>query len=439
VADWWNTVSNVIAMGLWTTWLTTVALTGVFAIWGALEHSGTVAAWVPAISHPGWIFLFGALFTLTLFGVVAKSGKLTFRIQNVAFFVSLGGIIIAILALLFVGNAAYVHHFNTFARSYTHRGDSYEYVIALAKANGFKPGGYTMSDTLGSVYVVLTVSIWAWVSAYLAGEQRGARSVGRQLRVMAGSGSFQILILFLTVVVFLHTAGRDFFESINYLNTIGKNPLPAPPYYTLLAGVVISNPVLAALLVFSFAFNIWCGLSELVLTTTRPLFAYAFDGLMPSKVANVNERTHTPIYAIGVLGLACLGITAYASFSATSFLTLWAYVGLFSFAMLMVTSISAIALPYRRPEDYERSPAKISVLGVPLVVIAGVLSFITCAIYFALIFIYPSVLGSATLGDAFGALGVCTISGLGIFYAAKYSRRNAAVPLEAVFAEIPPE
>ncbi len=438
-ADWLQFVSTVIAMALWTTWLTTVGLTGVFAIWGALKNNNTVAGWVPAISHPGWIFLIGCALTFAVFGVAAKSLKLSFRFQNTTFFISLIGLIIAIIALLLVGNASYINHFNTFAHRYTHRQDSYHYIIALAKANGFTHGGYKLSDTLGSIYVVLTVSVWAWSSAYLAGEQRGARSVGRQLRVMVGSGSFQILILFLTAFVFLHTAGNAFFGSINYLNTIGKNPLPAPPFYTLLAGVVVSNPVLAALLVFSFVFNIWCGLSELVATSSRPLFAYAFDGLLPSKVAEVNERTHTPLYALGLLCIGCIGVTAYASFSSASFLEIWSYVGLFSFVMLTVTAVSAILLPFRRREDYERSTARMSVLGIPVVMIAGVLAFITCAIYFALVFIYPSVLGTGTLVKTWSAVGICVLSSLVIYYIARYSRRNSAVPLEAAFAEIPPE
>lgn len=347
--------------------------------------------------------------------------------------------------LLLTSKATYISNFNHFAFVYTHQRDSYHAIIAQARANGFTPpsvGGYSASDTFNAIYMVLTVSIWAWSSAYLAGEMRHAARLRREVGVMAGSGGVQILIILVATMLFLHTAGSDFFSSINYLNTIGKNPLPAPPYYTLLAGVAFSNKLIVGLIVFSFVFGIWCGFWELIGAASRPLFAYSFDGIMPRRVADVNKRFHTPTGALAVLFVCALIVQAWASYSTfpAGFFRVWTYTGLFAFVMMAVTAITAIVLPWRRRELYERSPARRSVLGIPLMTIFGVLSLVTCGIYFWIIDKYESKLVTgASLKELWGATALVVLSGVVIYFIAKVVRLRQGSRLEAAFSEIPPD
>jgi APA family basic amino acid/polyamine antiporter len=441
-ADWLQFISAILAMALWTTWLATVGFAGVFSIWGALRGNDNVAGWATTVSTENWVFLLGLALIFAVFGAAAWSLKKSLWLQNATFLISTGGLVLAVIVMLFTSQSEYISNFNNFAQPYTNEPDSYHSIIAQAREAGFTPhsvGGYSLGDTIGSIFVVLTVSIWAWSSAYLAGEMRGARSASRQLKVMAGAGAIQILLILVATGLFLKAVGSDFFGSINYLNTIGENPLSAPPYYTLLAGVMVGNPIIAALIVFTFIFNIWSGLSQLIGATSRPLFAYSFDGILPQRLAAVNERTHTPIFAIGLLFLACIGVHAWASYATTGFFEIWAYVGLFAFVMMAVTAISAILLPIRRRDDYERSPAKFEIFGIPAVQIAGVASLFTCGVYFALVFKYPSVLGTATLQKAWAAVGIVVASAIVIFYVAKWVRRSEGIRLEAAYAEIPPE
>jgi len=320
-ADWLQFVSAILAMALWTTWLSTVGLSSVFSIWGSLRGNNQVTGWAATVMKEHWTFLLGLVLIVGVFGLAAASLKWSLRLQTATTFIALGGMVLAILVMLFTGNSSYISHFNDYAQPFTNQADSYHWIIAQAKENGFTPAseaGYSAGDTFGAIFVVLTVSIWAWSSAYLAGEMRGARSVGRQIKVMAGFGGFQIVLFLVAVAVFFKTAGTDFFQSVNYLNTIGANPLPAPPYYTLLAGLSTGSMILAALIVFTFVFNIWSGLWQLVAATSRPLFAYSFDGLLPRRLAAVNERTHTPILAIAFLFVCCIGVHAWASFKASA-------------------------------------------------------------------------------------------------------------------------
>jgi basic amino acid/polyamine antiporter, APA family len=444
-ADWLNWIGTIIAFGLWTTWLSTVALSSIFSTWGALRHNADVAGWANTVLSQNWTFGLGIPLILAVFACAVYSLKLSLRLQNITFFISTGGLLIACAVLVFTSKSTYIANFNHFAQAYTHKPDSYHDVIAQAKANGFTPpsvAGYSVSDTFSAIYMVLTVSIWAWSSAYLAGEMRRASSVKRQIGVMAGSGATQILIILVATILFLRTAGTDFFASINYLNTIGKNPLPAPPYYTLLAGVAVSSPIVVGLIVFSFVFGIWCGFWELIGAASRPLFAYSFDGILPRRVADVNDRTHTPIVALGVLFVGAVAVHAWASYSTfpAGFFKLWTYTGLFAFVMMAVTAISAIVLPWRRPALYQRSPANRSFLGVPLVTIFGALSLVTCGVYFWITDKYESKLVTgASLGALWLATALCTLSGVIIYFVAKIVRANQGVRLETAFTEIPPD
>jgi amino acid transporter len=440
--DWLLFLSSVLAMALWTTWLSNVALTSAFSVYGSIQNNARVSGWSTTVLSKGWTFGLGLVLIAAVFGLAAISLKGSLRMQNITFLVSTGGLLLGSVIMLFTSTGTFASHFNKYAQPYTKSPDSYHWVITQASKQGFNsPGvaGFSTADTLAAVWVVMTVSIWAWSSAYMAGEMRGANKASRQLKVMAGSGTAQILILLFATTVFLHTTGTTFFTSLNYLNTIGSSPLPAPPYYTLLTGLVATNPLVVGLLVGSFVLGIWAGLWELIGVTTRPLFAYAFDGVLPYKVADVNPRTRTPVFAIGVMAIACVGVHYWATYDNTGFFKIWAYVGLFAFVTMALTAISAILLPLRRPDDYARSTARYSILGIPAVQIAGVASLFTCGVYFFIVFKYPTVLGTASLRQAWTAVALALASGFIIFYVSRFLRARQGVKLDVAFSEIPPD
>jgi amino acid transporter len=438
-ADWLDLLSSVLAMALWTTWFATIGLSSAFSAWGALEHSSTVSNWATSMTQHGWEFGLGVALTVAMFGLAAVSLKKSLRVQNITFFLSVGGLVVAMLVMLFTSRSAYIAHFNHFAQPYTHVRDSYHSIISQAAKAGYDThGGYSASQTIGSLFVVFTTSIWAWSSMYVAGEMRGARSVRRQVIAMVGTGTFQILLFFLATLLFYSTAGHTFFVANNYLNTVGKSPLPSPPYYTLLAAVAATSPVLVAIILFTFVLNIWCGFWQLVWQTSRQVFAYSFDGILPEKFASVNERTHQPVFTLAILAVACIAMTAWATFE-VNFFNVWAYVGLFAFVMLAMSSLSAIFLPIRRRHEYEASGARISLLGVPLIQILGVGSLAVSIFYFYLAFHYPALLGTATVLQSIVAILGVAASAVLIYAAAKLYRDRRGTPLAYAFQEIPPE
>ena len=105
---------------------------------------------------------------------------------------------------------------------------------------------------------------------------------------------------------------------------------------------------------------------------------------------------------------------------------------------MALTAISAILLPIRRPADYAKSTARYSIFGIPAVQIAGVASLFTCSVYFFIVFKYPSVLGTASLTQAWTAVALALGSGFVIFYISRFVRQRQGLRLDTR-TEIPPD
>jgi hypothetical protein len=131
-------------------------------------------------------------------------------------------------------------------------------------------------------------------------------------------------------------------------------------------------------------------------------------------------------------------MTAWATFE-VNFFNVWAYVGLFAFTMLALSSLSAIFLPIRRRDEYQASSARMSVLGIPLIQILGVGSLVVSVLYFYLAFHYPALLGTATVLQSIVAILLVALSAILIYGAAKIYRDRRGTPLAYAFQEIPPE
>ena len=105
----------------------------------------------------------------------------------------------------------------------------------------------------------------------------------------------------------------------------------------------------------------------------RSFFAWSFDRLMPEKLADVNERTHSPVIAIVVVNVIIAGLTIWSVYSNVFQLVLGLIV-LAGCLGVVIVGVAAIALPLRRPDLYRSSPANVKFLGIPVLFIVAPLS-----------------------------------------------------------------
>jgi amino acid transporter len=184
--------------------------------------------------------------------------------------------------------------------------------------------------------------------------------------------------LWLTVglsVVFLllvdKTFGWSFYNNANALYANGKGILPIWPYPAMIVGWMVHSEAfqVGLILVMSLWFFGWVG--TLFLSSTRVIFAAAFDRVLPEAAASVSERRKVPMASLVLMLLPAVGLSALFSYWA-KFSSYILDATLVIAVTYLISAFAVVILPWRKPELWKASPAsRIKLLGVPIVPAAG--------------------------------------------------------------------
>jgi amino acid transporter len=409
-------------------------------ILGNVMNSETLVSLGNWAAGTGGTFILGLVMILLLILTLVSGTKKMFKIQNTFFTIAMIGTVMALLVFVFGNQSVFITNFNAFAQKYTSSADSYNYIINLAKEAGYNSElKSTFGATLPSVVCIFTFMMWNFWSVYLSGEMKSAGNRKRQMGIMFTALLWDTGFLALGAILIFNVLGKDFFTAINFLSTnaAAKYTLPVNPYFTLFAGVIIKNPLLNILIALSFL--LW-NLPAMIGNTFMPvrsLFAWSFDRVLPKKLSEVNERTHTPVPAILVVGAMVTLIFIWSTFS-TSFFTLLAMGVLCGVIEITLVAIAAIRMPYTQKDLYETSPAKGTWFGVPVLVVTGVLSLLVMALVTYLLMTYPGI-GIASPWLGLGFIVAVVAVGLLIYYISKLVQKRHGINIDLSFKELPPE
>src|SRR5438552_10045129 len=195
-----------------------------------------------------------------------------------------------------------------------------------------------------------------------------------------------VTVAMVAVVVLLinKTIGWNFYQSANaaYWNNLfavqgaAAPPVPIWPYPVMFAGFLVNNHLFQALLIIVMGlwFFGWAG--TLFLSSTRVIFAAAFDRVLPAWAANISAKRRVPYGSLVLMIVPSLGVSA-----------IWAYQPSFQGIFLWATGVIAITflgtvvaaaiMPWRRKDIFENSPiARFRVAGIPVITVTGVVSAI---------------------------------------------------------------
>jgi amino acid transporter len=224
-------------------------------------------------------------------------------------------------------------------------------------------------------------NLWPNWGATLYGEVRGATDFKRNFAGMAWALGVTTVLAIVVLFSISKSIGWDFYVQANgaYWNyawgyTDVAPSMPFWPYPALLAVFMSSSRILQIIVILLMSMW-WFGWSGTVfLSSTRVIFAAAFDRLLPEKVAEVDERTHTPIYALLMMVIPSIVISYLFAFDIFSFRSLTLDSTLVIAVTYLGTTLGAIVLPFKKPELYNASPiAKFKVFGFPLISLAGII------------------------------------------------------------------
>jgi APA family basic amino acid/polyamine antiporter len=438
ISSFWFTVNVLVSIAFITETLIVGALAPSLVAIGAIGDHKTLLDWGTTLeSSKSWLFVAGIIAIVLCSAVVGSGWKLSLRFQNWAFTLGMIGMAVAFVVLLVESGGSFIDHFNSFARSYTGKADSYHYLIAQAQADGVNVNpGTNFGNTIPVVGAVMGFSIYTWFAINIAGEVRQART-WKFATGMIAAAVVNFLGVLIFTLLFVHSFGGKFFTAINALNGGKHYPFPSPPFYVFLVSVASNSEFVAWILGLSLI-AIMLGLLWLnLLQPVRAMFAWAFDGVFPLKIAQVEKRTHVPIVAVGLTLALAIGLYSWAVYGSSLF-RVYVVAIVLAVVPMMLMSVSAMILPWRRRQLWESSVMNIRVRGVPLITVAGMFSF-AVSLFCLIVFLHYPGLGLTRPSDALKYLGILAAAAIVVYAVASYVRGQQGMSLTKATAEIPPE
>jgi amino acid transporter len=382
------------------------------------------------------------------------------QIQKICFYGGMVGLLI-VIALLFGGNPESFRaglEANSSALFGTEAGLVEKTATLGTDAFASTP---LMGGSIGLIFLTLPYlvffNLWPNWGATLYGEVRGATDFKRNVAGMGLALGVTTVLGIILLFAINKAVGFDFYMQANgawwnyvWAYTDQAPAMPFWPYPTLFAAFLTTNrfvQILVVVLMSLWWFG-WCG--TVFLSSTRVIFAAAFDRLLPEKVAEVDQRTGTPVYALLLMLVPSIIIAYMFAFDVSGFKALTLCSTLVIAVTYLGTTIAAIILPYKKPDLYNASPiAKYKILGVPLITVAGLIfgGFLVFLVveWFFDPWLNPDYAPAGLYGISLAntnsvifMLANYLLAGL-IYFGAKAARKREGIDLNKVHAEIPVE
>jgi len=415
-------------------------------LWATLKWTWPTggAAWFG--THNG-IFVV-SMITIVLAGVLVSIGMAGYaRIQKWCIYGGLVGFAVIVVLLLVNSHASFVSSFNLQAHKLFGINNAYGATQAAAAKIGFhaQPLGFgPLGPTMLLVPVMMFFILWPNWGATLYGEIRGASDFRRVFTGMFGGLWITVALTVVFLLLISKTMGWAFYQNSNQLNyqvfiltPHVSTVLPIWPYPVLFASWLVHNAAfqVALILVMSLWFFGWVG--TLFLSSTRVIFAAAFDRVLPDRAAEVSEKRKVPFYSLILMLLPAVGLSAVYAYNST-FVTYTYDATLVIAVTFLFSAIAVVLLPFLKKDLWRASPAsKIRVLGVQIVPAAG---WITIGL---LGFNLYEWLTNASYGvnnrDSLYYMGAMYVLAIVLYVAARVIRSRQGIDLGLINKEIPVE
>jgi len=400
------------------------------------DDSSLVTAGNDLATSENWQFGIGTALILVSAVLLAGGWRWTTRIMNGFWVLMMLGLATVFLVLLFKSQDGFVNSFNQFAGPITGESDTYDSIISTAHQEGIDTSpSFSMDSTWPTWAAICSLSIFSWLSIYISGEVRRAKDT-TQMKVMSLATLVHIGIAAVLALLFFSRFGHDFFYAINALGAEGS-PFAVGPFYTFLTSIAGDSTLLAWWLLVTFAASFPLLMIPNLTIPVRTLFAWALDGILPSRFAQVSPRTHAPNYAIGLTVVLSILVLRWAVTNGESFFDVLVEAFSLQLVTMILIGIAAMLLPYRRPEVWRSSATTQRFLGIPIVALAGALTAALLTGIFYVYLRYPDL--GIDKGQFFRHCAYILGAALLTFFIARAARLRQGVDVDKLAAEIPPE
>jgi len=353
---------------------------------------------------------------IIVFFYIAIGMKWYARIQKFCFIGGSIGLAIVFLLLLFGNNATFIANYNALAPQFgATTGDVYAATMQAGVDAG-TVAGPLFPLAIGASIVLIPMltffNLWPNWGSTLYGEVRGASDYKRNFAGMF----WAIVVTTVGAVIFFlligKTIGWEFYNNSNgafwnwgFGYTTTPPPLPIWPYPALFATFLVKSPALMFIVVLLMSLW-WFGWSgTLFLSSTRVIFAAAIDRMLPEWVSKIEPRTKTPIYALLLMVIPAMVVSALYAYKVGGFNTLTLDATVVIAITFLGSTIAGIVMPWRAKDVFDGSP--IAKYKVP-----AWFGGIVTAIYavFSIYLIYISFKYAWTILSGLGALAADSLT-----------------------------
>jgi amino acid transporter len=323
-------------------------------------------------------------------------------------------------------------------------GVSASQIIAMAREAGFDATPILWQNFLPMIALMWYAMLSPWWSQYLSGEIKSAETLGVHVKAIVLGGlttGIFVLLLYLGIYVGI---GKDLYNAIVYLFYFAPDKYPfgqtAPWIWNLARMMTGNNPIVGVSLSIPLFLAEWVLNAMNFLIFSRIFFAWAWDRLIPAKMAYVHPKWHTPVVSLIVtfiIGEISFILQTFQQIIGIPWLTdvMAATIGalLITFATAM---FCAAVVPYKNKEFYEASPMKkYEIAGIPLITILGL-----CGGILLLLMAYQYIVMELLNISWLLPLAILVfIVGIILYYIIKAIRRAQGIDITLAFKEIPAE
>jgi basic amino acid/polyamine antiporter, APA family len=380
-----------------------------------------------------------SLLTALLASVFIALGIRTYaRIQKICFYGGVVGLAIVALLLLVNSKTSFISHFNTEAAQTYGAKNAYQATLdaGMKDYNPSGVGAFNFSSTVLLIPMLLFFNLWSNWGATLYGEVRGASDFRKNIYAMGGALIATTVVGAILLLLFAKTFGWDFYNAANNAFWAGTGPIGVFPYPGTLAAFLMGSPILQFLLITLLALWFFGWVGSVFLSSTRVIFATAFDRVLPEWVAKVG-RNGVPYAALALMLIPSIPISAFYAYNAD--FASWTLDATLVIAVTFLGStVAAGILPWRKPEIYNASPiARYKVLGIPLITVSA--TMFGLILVFSLYHWFKDDVYGINNTASLRYMALMYLIAIGIYVGSRLYRRSQGMNLKMVYDEIPVE
>lgn len=396
------------------------------------------------ILSSGYLFGIAAVFLIISFVVAVIRPDYAWRLILWTGVITLVSTIVMFVALATISAGSFQAAYNSFLSSHNSslvqsgftNMTNYQKTIT---AGGWSPPASVLGASLLAFPLAWYSYTWYTLPSTWAGEIKHAR---RSMPITIVGAVIWIAVYFIVFLsLTVNAFGQPFLTSWSQLSSSSFSgyvstsiPAALSLYVPFFVYIVYHNPILIFLIFLALFLPDLMAFPPLIIASTRYLFAWSFDRVLPRQFASVSDRTHTPVLASVIALIVSLFGAALQAYDPTS--TPSVLVPIFTFGYIL-PAITAIVFPYLKKDVYETAfIVKRKILGIPLVTWLGAVSLIAL-----LVGTYSLYSGGFTMFHLADYVFYATAYGLGIviFVVAYVVRKRQGINLSMAFREIPPE